>query len=170
LLDETLMTRWFLLSLMALGIVIFAFHKVLNSEAIDLVPSAASPPLPFSEEIILVKSLPNVSALAVGTGAYIDLGYLHTAKGGEWVGRIDRRNYVKLSPSRLSQVMAIGNMRELPEPPALSTAGSLKNIWLFAMTLLVVMAGAIIIFTRFLPHRSTIDDEIAALAASLNKP
>ncbi len=76
------------------------------------------PGMSSSEKIVKVVDLPDKPALQRRDGKYIDLGYLHRAGGGEWVGYIgSATTYVPLRGDKLQAFMRAAGMRELPPPP-----------------------------------------------------
>ena len=76
-------------------------------------------PIPgTAEQLVKVKDLPDIPALRRKDGKYVDLGYkFNRFYGGEWVGYIDSKRYLKLNDEQLKILLTLGGLRKLPPVP-----------------------------------------------------
>jgi hypothetical protein len=104
---------------------------------------------PFRETVELVVDLPDVPQLIIpNLGRHVDLGYLHTAEGGKWVARVDRKQYFELTPYLRDTMLQIGRMRELPPIPATPWTCYLSKPAVAFLSLLV--AGLIFLVSKLI--------------------
>jgi hypothetical protein len=99
--------------------------------------------MPYRESITRVVDLPDVEQLRIpNSGRYYDLGYHHTYKGGAWVGRIDSRTYVEMTPSLKATMLRLGHLNAFPPVPEASLLTSFgRPFWIAVavITALLVM-------------------------------
>jgi hypothetical protein len=110
--------------------------------------------MPFKETVTLVMDLPDVEELRIPySGRFIDLGYHHTYKGGEWVGRIDRRAYYEMTPQLRALIFKAGKLDRFPPVPDVPlTKGYFKLLLFLGVLPATVLLG---LLARFFGRAET---------------
>ncbi len=92
-----------------------------------------------SDQIVKVLDLPDIPALRHPDGRYVDLGYMHKARGGgAWIGYIgSSQKYVPLTEMQLQALLRIGGLDKLPPVP--------ERPWASGSIVWLIVIGAVIL-------------------------
>jgi hypothetical protein len=70
------------------------------------------------DSLMLVKDLPNIEALKLPDGRYIDLGYKFSRSGNKWIGHIGSdTEFLNFGEAEIKMLMTAAGLTELPPVP-----------------------------------------------------
>jgi hypothetical protein len=118
-----------------------------------------------SEHIVFVMDLPNKPQLEHGNGTYVDLGYMFSPSGDRWIGHIgSSTRYLPLTEAKLSKVMAIAGLKELPPIPDKPISMFFDQMFGLLIFGLIAAAALAVLASKILMRNKVDDSEIEAYA------